>query len=146
VRFWKPQLAWASAVGAVAALVVTLAVLRGVDVLVMVLILTALVGMYAARRYARAELIYGRMPERPSPPQSPGPEPDETGDAAVPARWTEPTDDTASPARTSEPVGRRVARGQGVRYQPGHANDDAAGERLPGRTHAQKPAGSGVIR
>jgi hypothetical protein len=61
MRFWKPQLALASAVAAVLALVVTLFVRRGVvDVLLMILIGAALVGMYLLRRYARAELLYRR--------------------------------------------------------------------------------------
>jgi hypothetical protein len=59
MRFWKPQLALASAAAAVLALAVTLFVRRGVvDVLVMILIGAALVGMYLLRRYARAELLY----------------------------------------------------------------------------------------
>jgi hypothetical protein len=58
MRFWKPQLGLASATGAVPALAVTLFVRRGVDVLVMILIGAALVGMYLLRRYARAELLY----------------------------------------------------------------------------------------
>jgi hypothetical protein len=110
---------------------VTLAVLRGVDVLVMVLILTALVGMYAARRYARAELIYGRRPERPSRSQSPRPEPDETGDAAIPPGWAEPRDPTVAALR--------------ARAKP-LTSGNAARAGLPGRTHAQKASRSGVAR
>jgi hypothetical protein len=68
MRFWKSQPVFTSAAAAVAALAVMLLVRRGVvDVLIMILIGTALVGMYVLRRYARAELLYrGRSePERP---------------------------------------------------------------------------------
>jgi hypothetical protein len=71
MRFWRPQLALASAAAAVLALAVTLFVRGGVvDVLVMSLIGAALVGMYLLRRYARAELLYHRHAEKspPSPP------------------------------------------------------------------------------
>ena len=70
MRFWKPQLALASAAAAVLALAVTLFVRRGVvDVLLMILIGAALVGMYLLRRYARAELLYHR-PVRIAPPDA----------------------------------------------------------------------------
>jgi hypothetical protein len=65
MRFSKPQLAWAVAAGAVAALAVTLFVIRGVvESLVMVCLGAALVGLYWLRRYARAELLYSRHAER----------------------------------------------------------------------------------
>jgi hypothetical protein len=65
MRFSKPQLGRAVAAAAVAALAVTLFVTRGVvEVLLMVLIAAALVGMYSLRRYARAELLYSRHVER----------------------------------------------------------------------------------
>ncbi|HEV8570586.1 MAG TPA: hypothetical protein VGQ92_26445 [Actinoplanes sp.] len=65
MRFSKPQLAWAVAAGSVAALAVTLFVIRGVvESLVMVCLGAALVGLYWLRRYARAELLYSRHAER----------------------------------------------------------------------------------
>jgi hypothetical protein len=61
MRFWKPQLALASAFPVAVALAVTLFIRRGVvDVVMMFLIGAALVGMYLLRRYARAELVYHR--------------------------------------------------------------------------------------
>jgi hypothetical protein len=65
MRFWKPQLALASVAAAVLALAVTLFVRRGViDVLLMILVGAALVGMYVLRRYARTELLYLRHEDR----------------------------------------------------------------------------------
>jgi hypothetical protein len=65
MRFSKPQLAWAVTAGAVAALAVTLFVTRGVvEVLLMVCLGAALVGLYRLRSYARAELLYSRHAER----------------------------------------------------------------------------------
>jgi hypothetical protein len=76
MRSWKPQLALASVAAAVLALAVTLFVGRGVvDVVVMILIGAALVGMYLLRRYARAELLYRGHAEsrRPAPRTQPEP-------------------------------------------------------------------------
>jgi hypothetical protein len=65
MRFSKPQLVWAVAAGAVAPLAVTLLVIRGVvEVLLMVCLGAALVGLYWLRRYARAEVLYSRHAER----------------------------------------------------------------------------------
>jgi UPF0716 family protein affecting phage T7 exclusion len=65
MRFWKPQLALASAAAAGLALTVALVVPPAViDVLVMIIIVATLVGMYLLRRYARAELLYHREAER----------------------------------------------------------------------------------
>jgi len=65
MRFSKPQLAWAVAAGAVAALAVTLLAIRGVvEVVLMGCLGAALVGLYWLRRYARAELLYSRHGER----------------------------------------------------------------------------------
>ncbi len=61
MRLWKPQLASALVAGAALALAVMLFDRRGVvNVLLMILIGAALVGMYLLRRYARAELLYLR--------------------------------------------------------------------------------------
>jgi hypothetical protein len=61
MRFWKAQLALGLAAAAVLAMAVTLFVRRGVvDLLLMILVGAALVGMYLLRRYARAELLYTR--------------------------------------------------------------------------------------
>ena len=69
MRFWKPRLVLASAAGAVLALAVTLVVRRDVvDVLLMIVIGAALVGMYLLRGYARAELLYNRLAGRRSRP------------------------------------------------------------------------------
>ena len=62
MRFRKAQLVLAAA--AVLALAVTLFVRSGVvDVLLVIVIVAALVGMYMLRRYARAELLYRRHAE-----------------------------------------------------------------------------------
>jgi hypothetical protein len=59
MRIAKSHLAW---VMPVLALAVTLYLVgRVVDVLLMILVGAALVGMYFLRRYARAELLYRRL-------------------------------------------------------------------------------------
>jgi hypothetical protein len=59
MRIAKPHLAW---VMPALALAVTLYLVgRVVDVLLMILVGAALVGMYFLRRYARAELLYQRL-------------------------------------------------------------------------------------
>ena len=61
----QASLLWAVAAGAVAALAVTLFVTRDVfEVLLTVCLGAALVGLYWLRRYARAELLYGRRGDR----------------------------------------------------------------------------------
>jgi hypothetical protein len=76
MRFWKPQLVLGLAAAAVLALAVTLFVRRGlVDVVLVIVIGAALVGMYLLRRYARAELLYLRHADhrrRASRPDRPG--------------------------------------------------------------------------
>ena len=71
MRIAKIHLAWAMPV---LALAVTLYLVgRVVDVLLMILVGAALVGMYLLRRYARAELLYQRLGlghrEHPSQPR-----------------------------------------------------------------------------
>jgi hypothetical protein len=77
MRLWKPRLVLASAGGAVLALAVTLVVGRAVvDVLLMTVVGAALISMYLLRGYARAELLYNRLPgvtaDRPAPGLRPG--------------------------------------------------------------------------
>jgi hypothetical protein len=61
MRLWKPRPASALAAAAALALAVMLFDRHGVvNVLLMILIGAALVGMYLLRRYARAELLYLR--------------------------------------------------------------------------------------
>ena len=117
MRFWKPQLALASA--AVVALAVTLFVRRSVvDVLLMILIGAALVGMYLLRRYARAELLYHRLtesrrraprtepePVRQAPPAGRGARTGSGGASAVQARAGQRT---AVPDRDVIPAGVSV--------------------------------------
>jgi hypothetical protein len=61
MHFWKPQLALGLAAAAILAMAVLLFVRRGVvDLLLMILVAAALIGMYLLRRYARAQLVYIR--------------------------------------------------------------------------------------
>jgi hypothetical protein len=75
MRLRKSRLVLASAAAAVLALAVTLVVRRNVvDVLLMIVLGAALFCMYLLRGYARAELLYDRLPGRRRRP--PGPEPE----------------------------------------------------------------------
>jgi hypothetical protein len=90
MRLWKPLLAVALAAGAVLALAVTLfARINVVDVLVMILIGPALVGMYLLRRDARAKLVYNPHGERRRQPSRHAPE--QTRNVALPAGRADPT-------------------------------------------------------
>ena len=63
MRFRKRRLVLASVVGAVLAVALTLVVHRDVvDVVLMIVIGVALVGMYLLRGYARTELLYAPPP------------------------------------------------------------------------------------
>jgi hypothetical protein len=83
MRLWKPQLASALAAGAALALAVMLFDRRGVvNVLLMILIGAALVGMYLLRRCARAELLYLRHADTDNRTARPEPAPVRTEPAA----------------------------------------------------------------
>jgi hypothetical protein len=95
MRFWKGWPALAAA--AVLALAVALFVRRGViDVLLMILMVAALVGMYLLRRYARAELLYRRAELRRRRPggSRPGEAPGDVASTTVhrPGTSTRPGD------------------------------------------------------
>jgi hypothetical protein len=105
MRLWKPQLALALAAAAALAMAVVLFDRRGVvNVLLMILIGAALVGMYLLRRYARAELLYLRHAD------------------------TEPRTASAEPApvRTDSATGRGDPTGSGPPAARAHADQRSA--------------------
>jgi hypothetical protein len=99
----KLHLAWGLATAAVLVLAGILLVRSVVEVLLMILVGAALVGMYLLRRYARAELLYLRHVDTPPASRR---EPEPTRDAVTVDRGDQFGSDP--PAATGARTGRRA--------------------------------------